>query len=930
MSNDDKSNGKIKTFLKSRWGELAVLGVLSAFALLFTVIFYSVKFTDYRIAGIERADVSLWTADIFYLENSLFPDVRNITNINTYFIIAFVAVVVLYAIATAVRLFKRFNLLFAFAAVCNAAVALVYAILGVVLGVIRGGAIVCCVITVLFSMATTAFVILRRGALSTVANIGGDGADDGGKSKTIEPGAYKKYRLAVLICECVAIAVTMLAFFIPAYFVKGKSSAGNIPIAALSANAPIAVSVVFIIMFVALFAELFGFIFSVSEYLQAGDRFVKKSRMIMTGAFVFTLIYFAMGFCLAFYFNVEKNAEATNAVYGTVAYIPLLFNTLVLGAYAVFYGRLNGGTAAGEPSRARLKIEPLIFAIAMTIVTFVSLVLDIVDIRVEFKGAVINSASMSGYMLLSDYKTLEGGFQALAFMEAAVLLTSGVLLLISLVSFLTKDNNYYKIIKISAVANFLFVMLIGLFGLYFKIAQKINMENIKSVLSYYNISIPDGEYEYVIKSNTIYMLAAGFAIMVAMFVRGIFGRGEERAAHAVGAENAAASLESSRVVEVAAAQADASVDFDACPAFTDLDGRQAQYQVELDERRRHLFANPTLPNIVRFAVDYARECRLHLSYSAEDMATFVAGLGASRLTILQGMSGTGKTSLPKIFTEAVMGNCEIVEVESSWRDKNELLGYYNEFSKCFTPKKFTQCLYKARLNSSVLTFIVLDEMNLSRIEYYFSDFLSLMENEEKKREIKLSNVKLFRRENGQNVPYDGLIDGYTVKIPANVWFIGTANRDESTFDISDKVYDRAQTMNFNKRAPKIQSFGEPLDKRFVPYDMLLRLFDAAKTDYVFDAENSALIQKTEKLLAPYNISFGNRVLRQIEDFVKIYCACFGDKAAAENAAVERILLSKVVSKLENKVVENKQALASEFDKLGLKSCGEFVRKLSED
>ncbi len=72
------------------------------------------------------------------------------------------------------------------------------------------------------------------------------------------------------------------------------------------------------------------------------------------------------------------------------------------------------------------------------------------------------------------------------------------------------------------------------------------------------------------------------------------------------------------------------------------------------------------------------------------------------------------------------------------------------------------------------------------------------------------------------------------------------------------------------------------------------------------------------------------MLRQIEDFVKIYCACFGDKAAAENAAVERILLSKVVSKLENKVVENKQALASEFDKLGLKSCGEFVRKLSED
>ena len=56
--------------------------------------------------------------------------------------------------------------------------------------------------------------------------------------------------------------------------------------------------------------------------------------------------------------------------------------------------------------------------------------------------------------------------------------------------------------------------------------------------------------------------------------------------------------------------------------------------------------------------------------------------------------------------------------------------YYNEFNKVYTPKKFTQALYKATLNSDVLTFIVLDEMNLSRIEYYFSDFLSLMENEQ--------------------------------------------------------------------------------------------------------------------------------------------------------------------------------------------------------
>ncbi|MDE7162309.1 MAG: AAA family ATPase [Anaeroplasmataceae bacterium] len=329
-------------------------------------------------------------------------------------------------------------------------------------------------------------------------------------------------------------------------------------------------------------------------------------------------------------------------------------------------------------------------------------------------------------------------------------------------------------------------------------------------------------------------------------------------------------------------------------------------------------------------MDYARESRLHLSYSLEDIATFLAGLGASRLTILQGMSGTGKTSLPKIFMEAISGNCEIIEVESSWRDKNELLGYYNEFSKSFTPKKFTQALYKAKLNAEVPTLIVLDEMNLSRIEYYFSDFLSLMEHEEDKRAIKLLNIKLSYFEDGVEKEYAGLTEGHTIKMPSNVWFIGTANRDESTFEISDKVYDRAQTMNFTKRAPKVVPTGSPLAPKYVSYEALAELFVSAKTNLKFDAEKNSTIQKVEALLIPYNISFGNRILNQMEDFVKIYCACFTDPKQAFKNAIEKILLSKVVSKLEFKIVENKEALAKEFDKLGLKNCSAFIRKLNED
>lgn len=951
---DNNAEGKVKTYLKSRWGEFAVLTVLSALALLFTVILFSVKLTSYYFAGSQRGNLSLWSASFFYIQSALLPGVEYIYGFNKGFIGAFVAVAVLYAAGVALLLIKRNNIVLFIASIGNALLNLACIVICLLFGLMRGGAVACGVISTVFCMAAPViamFIRKVRQAEKISAVKRAAIRDMETAIEPISPAKRKKYLLGVLISEIIALVVPIIAFFIPLYSAKHANISSTAPIAALASGTNILVTVVFALMVVALFAGILYFVSTVSDWMRSDILYVKRAGWFITDAAVFDLVYFIVGFGSAFFFNTQDASVG----YYTVSYVPLILSTVVLVVYSVFGGKFRVRTVGGAQTRKHARVEPLIAEIVITAVTYVSLALNIVKIHIEYGGSSQRDVALSGYKLLSEYQSLESGFQALAFLEAAVLLVSGILFVVSLLCFFSKDKNFYKVIKTSAIVNFLFVFAIGLFGLYFKMAQKINIENITSVLKYYGITVPEDSYVYDVSSQTIYMLIASFAVMVWMIVRGMFGLGTDKkaelAADKIGAkpqssaikpesadvkqENAAARPESSETAATAAQNAAPNAepvvsDFDACPAFTELDEQRPRLAAELEEKRARLFDSPTLPNIVRFVVDYARECRLHLSYSVEDMANFVAGLGASRLTILQGMSGTGKTSLPKIFTEAVMGRCEIVEVESSWRDKNELLGYYNEFSKCFTPKKFTQVLYRARLDSTVPTFIVLDEMNLSRIEYYFSDFLSLMENEEDKREIKLSNVKLFRTENGQKIPYAGLTDGHTVKIPANVWFIGTANRDESTFEISDKVYDRAQTMNFNKRAPKIYSFGAPLDRRFVPYDVLAKLFEDAKNGYVFDAENNAAIQKAEKLLAPYNISFGNRVLRQIEDFVKIYCACFGDRAAAERDAVERILLSKVVSKLENKIVENKEALAAEFDKLGLKDCGAFIRKLSED
>ena len=247
----------------------------------------------------------------------------------------------------------------------------------------------------------------------------------------------------------------------------------------------------------------------------------------------------------------------------------------------------------------------------------------------------------------------------------------------------------------------------------------------------------------------------------------------------------------------------------------------------------------------------------------------------------------------------------------------------------YTPKKFTLALYKAALNQDIFTFILLDEMNLSRIEYYFSDFLSLMENEEDQRRIKLINIKLTRKDGEKESEYLALESGHTLKVPANVWFIGTANRDESTFVISDKVYDRAHTMNFTKRAPKVRNYADPIPKQYYDYQTMNSLFESAKAKGNFDAEHSELIKSIELLLAPYNISFGNRILKQIEDFVNIYKECFINDDV-ESEAIEKILLSKVVAKLEVKTIEDKEKLELEFKKLNLHQCAEFIRHLDED
>ena len=116
-----------------------------------------------------------------------------------------------------------------------------------------------------------------------------------------------------------------------------------------------------------------------------------------------------------------------------------------------------------------------------------------------------------------------------------------------------------------------------------------------------------------------------------------------------------------------------------------------------------------------------------LYFDIRTIRSFLAGLSVSRLIILEGLSGTGKSSIARYFSTFIGEDSFFAPVQASWRDRTSLLGYYNDFSKRYNETPFIQRLYKMTYQSNHVNIMVLDEINIARVEYYFADFLSILE-----------------------------------------------------------------------------------------------------------------------------------------------------------------------------------------------------------
>ncbi len=118
--------------------------------------------------------------------------------------------------------------------------------------------------------------------------------------------------------------------------------------------------------------------------------------------------------------------------------------------------------------------------------------------------------------------------------------------------------------------------------------------------------------------------------------------------------------------------------------------------------------------------------KLRLFYELRLIRHFVASFGAARIIILQGISGTGKTSLPYAFGKFVQKDTTVVSVQPAWRERTELYGYFNEFTKRYTETDFLSAIYEGNFYRDP-HIVILDEMNIARVEYYFAEMLSILE-----------------------------------------------------------------------------------------------------------------------------------------------------------------------------------------------------------
>lgn len=302
---------------------------------------------------------------------------------------------------------------------------------------------------------------------------------------------------------------------------------------------------------------------------------------------------------------------------------------------------------------------------------------------------------------------------------------------------------------------------------------------------------------------------------------------------------------------------------------------------------------------------------------------YYISLKTKPFVILTGISGTGKTKLAEYFADAVVEDrgkqFELIPVRPDWTDDKYLVGYYNPITEKYMSTKFIEFLISAKLDSENPYFVCLDEMNLARVEYYFSKFLSGLESKDhlinlhdlgkftlddenkdefikwqKKQETKEISKEEFEN-NGFVISHNGTLIPSKIEIPKNLYFTGTVNMDETTFQFSPKVLDRANTIEIlgpSKQEDFFNRNEDIPDKTGIP-----ELFKADiknQQNYEWPEELKDKIWKLYEILQKddthrYDLHFGHRIVNEIRNYLGNSQGLLDQETAFDLQILQKIL-----------------------------------------
>lgn len=303
----------------------------------------------------------------------------------------------------------------------------------------------------------------------------------------------------------------------------------------------------------------------------------------------------------------------------------------------------------------------------------------------------------------------------------------------------------------------------------------------------------------------------------------------------------------------------------------------------------------------------------NLFFSKELLSVYFLSLRAKPFVILTGISGTGKTKIAQILADYICQDEDddmkekrraFIPVRPDWMDNKGLLGFYNILDQKFHSAPLLELILNATDNPDKPHFVILDEMNLAKVEYYFSDFLSIMESRTadnpEGEKIPLHSLTEAKTPEGREIPQK-------IHIPRNLFFTGTVNVDETTYMFSPKVLDRANVIEFNEvnlEGYSSSKFSESSFSLENP-DVRNSLMDSEVSPFCSSADYSKFkdliseqtnpISDLLDLLKKFNLHFGYRVVNEISRFIWLSKDLTGENFDL-NATMDIQILQKILPK----------------------------------